>query len=334
MELDGRFRSAFMASQRKLDAAILRDAPAEEFEAELKRLSRFVPPPRAKTPAPGTPRVNPGGPFSDTPPDYQSELSRLAYAFPTQLPPDIELRWASDYAGWLEWRRAIEAGDEPQARKAQAALLQKMRDFRPAVAAHLTARFVQLPAPIAAKKTAVPAAAFAVPDAPTAAALATALRAAAVTPEAAIRDTEVASLLRAWNAFEQGGNAAPADANRFAGFWSGIASRPDGSALLGLRDRAVREALVQIVPEAAGADGEPLYAQFRRALQRAIAGDAVDKLARLLALDRLSVTLLDRERASWEQTLEIVKRAKLRTPDGDPAADRQTWIEILRTTEP
>lgn len=346
-KLDGRFRAAFLASQRKLDAAILRDAPAAEFEKELARLRSFAiatpPPGGAAMPAMG-PR--PPNPNSDIPPDYREKVK----ARRDPLPPDFEMRWASDYAGWLAWRRAREAGDPAQIEQARRALLTKLKDFRTPIAAFLTSRLVAPDQPISPAKPPGTA-----PASPAAAALAAALRsgdskdgtvaadAAAVLAAAlgvgdskagaVAADAGIAALIEAWAALEQPGVPARPETSTFAPHWHRIATRPDGRALLELRERAAREALARIVPEVVQDDEKPLSVLFRQALENAISREALDVAGRLLALDRLSPVLHDAERNAWAQAIELVKRAESFPPGNGSAGARMAWMQLLQATD-
>ena len=98
-----------------------------------------------------SPNGNVRGPLADIPPDYRTRLSRQS-ANPTHIIlPDgreeKELHYDADYAGWLEWRKAIEEGNAERVGKTRNALLSKVNTFVPRVAEYLGKRLAAVPKP-------------------------------------------------------------------------------------------------------------------------------------------------------------------------------------------
>ena len=151
-ELNNRFHAQFADIERDLDAAILRDAPAAEFENQFKRLqSHLVPATLPDRAFKISPNGNARGPLADTPPDYRTRLSRQPMNLAHIILPDgreeRELRCDADYAGWLEWRKATEEGNAERIQKAKTALLTKVNTFVPRVAGYLGKRLAAVPKP-------------------------------------------------------------------------------------------------------------------------------------------------------------------------------------------
>ena len=317
-ELDDRFRAEFSDIQQQLNAAILRDAPAAEFEREFKRLQSHViaANPPARPPAFRPPQ----SPQSDTPPDYRDALRNPQPGSPPGPPPETELRWNGNYAGWLEWRQAVEAGDAKRIETARKALLAKAGEFQPRVAAYLAKRLAPPARPLPP-----PPATTAEEIAPKTAAVAELV--AALRQRAAENpDANVSKLIQTWLKFDRGDSATVSKEMHFAPLWSAIAAGTDGRALLELRDRAARGALARLVPELAGATGTPLVPLFRKALEISIAREHHDLAGQILDLDTIASVFPDSDRAAWNDTMARWKQA------ADAASARSAWIPLLHTT--
>ena len=325
-ELDDRFRVAFADLEQELDHAILRDAPAAEFEKTFKRLQgqliAVAPPAAVSRVAPFPPPPNP---TSDTPPDYRRRPpARPPGLLQEKPPPDDELRVNNDYADWLEWRQAREAGDRQRVETARAALLAKAPAFHPRVAAHLAARLA--PPPRALTPTPASAGEAIVPKSAGVAELVAALRSRVAENPDAERDAQDSKLIQTWLKFDKGDVGTIPEDTPFAPRWRRIAAGPDGRALLELRDHAARGTIARLVPELAGAVGLPLLPLLRQALEISVAREQREIVRQLLDLERITGEFPDAERAAWNETIAWWNRAVHASP-GRPA-----WMQVLLTT--
>jgi hypothetical protein len=334
-ELDDRFRAEFAQILEFLNAAILREAPAAEFEKEFERLQRHV---IVANPADrmvrAFPSQSPFDPTSDRPPDYRTRLLNRPPGMPAPpmpgAPTNQELKWTADYAGWLEWRRAVEAGNAERIEAARRALLTKVRQFKPRVAEYVALRLAPpSPKPPAPART-LPGEAI-VPRTAAIAELVAALRQCASHGSGAGIDPAISRLIAAWLDFDAGDAATTSAEIQSLAVWSQIAAETNGSTILELRDQAARAVIVRLVPELAGAAQIPLLPLFRRALESLIAREESSTAAQIISLDAITSVFPDPDRRAWNDTIAGLKQAAERSSAGAPVA-RTAWIQLLCTT--
>ncbi len=332
-ELDAVFQARFGEIERWLDEAILREASAAEFEREFARLKSHVLPewsPEEVARRKYSPPNPPPKPGVEKAPDYRDTLAAQSRLPPgTIQPPRREsLRWRGDFAAWLEWRQAVEAGNAERTEKAGNALLGKAGVFEPRVAAFLQKRLTSPPAsPLAPE----PGVGKISAQNPAIAELTNALRRRAPDTRADSAPN-IAALVEAWLRFDRGEDAENPRHALFAQVWLWIASRADGIPLCALRDRAARSALARLLPAQTEPDTIPLTQIFRRALEASIAQEAHDSTAHILALDSIACILTDEEKEAWWQTLDRLKTAKSQSTERGASA-RQSWLDVLRTSD-
>ena len=336
-DLDDQFRAGFATAQRELNAAILRAAPAAEFEPIFLRLKNHIPPlPTPEETARLRSAIPPGPQNREAAPDYHEMISALTRAqmrMPMQPPPmlrEAELKWRGNFAGWLAWREAEEQGNAGRIEKARTALLKTVDTFEPRVSAFLKMRLAAKPAPA---KGGTPDREKVAAQNPAIAELATALRRRSVGKENERSAPDVSALIEAWLRFDRAETgAAGRDANLTA-TWQRVASLTDGAALCKLRDGAARAALAQVLPESATKNTDaPLAPLFHDALETCAARGAHEAIARILALDAAAGILFDTEHRAWVVTIERLQRA-LEIPAADFANAREAWRDVLRTTD-
>ena len=334
-ELDDRFRAEFAQILEFLNAAILREAPAAEFEKEFGRLQRHVITANAadRMVRPSPPQ-SPFDPTSDTPPDYRTRLSNRQPGLPGPpmpgAPTNPELKWTADFAGWLAWRRAVETGNAEKIETARRALLTKVREFKPRVAEYLSQRLAPptKPPPSPSRTLRLNAN---IPQTAVIADMVAALRQRTADDRAVALDPAVSKLITMWLDFDRGDTTSTSTEEQSSAVWSQIAAGIHGSAILELRDRAARAVIVRFVPELAGAAELPLLPLLRKALEISVAREDFSAATKILTLDAISSVLFDSDRRAWTETITESKRAVERTSAGDPSA-RTAWIQLLRTT--
>ena len=336
-ELDNQFRAGFAASQRELNAAILRDASAAEFAPLFLRLkSHILAPPSPQETARLRSAIPPRPQNREVAPDYHDTLAALARTQahipgqPPQTQREAELKWRGDFAGWLAWREAEEQGNAGRIETARAALLKNADVFEPRVAAFLKKRLAAQPA---LAKGGAPDEGKIDAQNPAIAELATALRQRFAGKKNDASAPDVSALIEAWLRFDRdAAGAAGRDVN-FTATWQRIASLADGAALCKLRDGAARSALAQVLPESVGNRADvPLTPLFHDALDTCAARGAHEAIARILALDAVAGVLFDPEHRAWVVTIGRLRRA-LEIPPADFVNAREAWRHVLRTTD-
>jgi hypothetical protein len=336
-DLDAIFRERFAQIQSELNTAILRDAPAVEFERALMQLQALVLPARpreelARLRAPVI--AQPPRNDVELPPDYREAIawadrSRIGmFSSAQEGREEYSLQPRGDFQRWLDWRRATDEGDAARTEAGRKALLQNASTFEPKVAAYLRKRLAAEAAH--RKKPAASVEPVATKLAPIGD-LVTALQQCFPERNGDGPAGQVHGMIEAWLVFDRGEVLRDREQPGSLHFWREVASQPGGAKLCALRDRVARDVLAQLLPDEPADESVLLARLFRSALEKCGACGSHELLARLLALDAIAGVFPDYERTAWRGALEALERA-LAAPTSEPQRARYAWTELLRNT--
>lgn len=321
----------FQQTQRAaLDALIIRDAPASEFEPLYLRY----------TPAalPRRPYENrsfgfrhdalsaPNAPV----PDYRQLLPNPQFSAPfnrnprplrlgAPLAPVEELQ---AYGDWLAFRKAEEQGNAAAIRAAREKVIKSRGRLQRQPFFHIGTR-LGLDGKPASVAPAAPD-----PAAQPVDALLAQLRGIVAQDET--HASARRQVITAWEKLRAGadlGTTAP----HAKDFWAGLAARPGSRSLFALRDQAARQLLAQFLPAAAGGgiSTTPLPADLRRHLADSIARGTSDSTKQLLAIDAAAAILPDVENRDWARDSELLSTAANLAKAGERQAARTAYLQAI-----
>lgn len=314
-ELEAQLRGMIAQASRRLDALIVRDAPAEEYALALQRLESCRLPSSVWNPRQPTGRIGSGVP------DFREGMSTNPVMMVDN--PMVRDEVLHAYHGWLAFRRAEESGDWSKMTGLENAVA---RNLPIEVAAHITRRLAQ------SRVKTMPVAEERLPaldaDAPVAR-----LELIRALEELGSREDgePLRQLAAAWSAVNDAKSVTGSDRRDFSAAWDQLASRPGWHPLFGLRERATREGITAITRREKRdqvARTIPLSILMRDVLNDSLGRGDVAQASRLLSLDRAASAL-----SSPDHDLFVVVTLAL-TPDSirPPTQSEQAvnYRQILR----
>lgn len=312
----------FQQTQRAtLDALILRDAPAAEFEPVFLRYTpAALPRMPYKQGSPGN-RPEVIADYRDLVPRPETLALLNRHPRPprpgTPLAPVEELQ---AYGDWLAFRKAEGRGDAAAIRAAREKVIKSRGRLQPKPYFFIGTRLG-----LDAKSVSVaPAAPDAVAE-PVDALLAQLRKLVAQDEKHAPAGRQV---IAAWEKL-RAGVANDTTAPHARDFWTGLAARPGSRALFALRDQAARQLLAQIRPAAADST-DPLPAEMHGDLAAAVTTGAFDTVKQLLALDAAAAILTARENGNWARDAAILNDAANLAKAGQREAARAAYVLAIR----
>ena len=310
----------FQQTQRAaLDALIVRDAPAAEFEpVYLRYTPAAMPRMPYKQGSPGS-RPDVIADYRDLVPrpDMLAMLNRNP-RLPRPGAPLGSFEELQAYGDWLAFRKAEERGEAAGIRAAREKLIKSRARLQREPCMFIGVRLGLDPKPASV----APAA----PAAQPLDALLAQLRALVAKDEK--HAPAGRQVIAAWEKLRAGA-ASDTTAPHAQDFWVGLAARPGSRALFALRDDAARQLLAQILPDPA-ASTAPLPAELRGHLAAAVTDGAFDMAKQLLALDAAAAILTTHENAKWARDAAILSDAAILAKAGQRQAARAAYLQAIR----
>lgn len=315
------FRQACASTAGEVKAAIVRGAPLAELREPMRRLHLYIDevptPPRPYDPNP----YIPGFPLR-APLDYRSLLNeRPAFPARNSLLSEKVIEQYRRYTIWLSLLEAEAAGDPKSIARAQDWLHKSLRRGTGPELDLMRSHLAHVPAP--AGPRAAQNEETGLGDDPVATLL-TRLQSLAW-PDG--QESSLQPLIALWQAVQ--GSTAPVarvDPRSIAAMWAKLASLPEGSTLLRLRERAAWAALGY--PEKHGKKdlATELMAEFDAALGR----NAWDKAEHLLTLDYACATLAFKTATGCERTVRAMRAATEHAAKGQIEQARDAYKTVIR----
>ena len=313
------------AQRTALDALILREASAAEFEPPYQRYLLSIQPAKPRP-------LRPPFPTAALISDYRdiAALGNFTGSFATRETerqvlshyPDLEA-----YGDWLSLLHAEQTGNASHLRSAREKLLKTRSYLPPSLSAHLGPRLDgrAKPASNAPSETATPAA-------PPVDTLLAYLRGLVAADEDRGQD-DAKALIAAWEKVRDGTSATDSsDADRAQNFWLAVSSRPGSRALFALRDRAARQLLARLYPaeNTLATATTPLATELRERLAAALTAGPADLTGSLLALDAAGNFLPPTEHLAWARDAAMLRNAATLLAADQRAAARTAYLQAIQ----
>jgi hypothetical protein len=267
---ESRLIAAALSARKRLDALIVRNAPAAAFEEALQSARVFTPPDPAARPPVRPPPDLPGW-FRFHASGIGGHTSYMGRWVPPTYPEGFIFGPVAAYEKWLAWRRAEDSGDWERMETARKELLPRISSLPPAAIARVVAPARQrraapeepVRAPIPLKGTAIDKLVVALSE---------------LSRRKDLPDVEaVRALTRTWQDQNVGGEMHTSlDDSRYVHAWSALARIPGSVVVFELRATAAKDLLARIVggrtSAGSGPAGGGTMDGFRAAAYRASLG--------------------------------------------------------------
>jgi hypothetical protein len=321
-ELEARMERMMAQARSELDALILQDAPAAQFDAALQRFASFLSTPRARARTPAQ-RQPPGPRFVPNFRDIIALDERIPPVPATdRLVPDPLL---GAYQLWLAFKRAEESGDASSLKPTDGKVNMNLPMH---VRRHVAARMAKISSPPAASDPTAP-----VPVQVDANAVSPSAELSRAFEKLASKDDpwHLRQLADAWRALDQPLQVeAPSEHHDFNSAWLQIASTPEYSPLMALRERATREGVTAITGGSQNGrtmPPPPLAVLIRNGLNDTLGHGRVAEASRLIALDRAASALPMAEHDLFVATTVALSEA----PAGGPTQAKADYLKVLHS---